>query len=150
MYLVRHAIAEDRESWSDEDDRRPLTPEGRSQAARLVGLLGAEPIEAVYSSPALRCRQTVEPLALHLGEPVREVEALREGGHPDDVLEFLLSAAKRTVVGCTHGDIVLGLVELLDAQGLLQDERKKYKKGSTWMLKATEGEIRRARYLPPP
>jgi probable phosphomutase (TIGR03848 family) len=48
-----------------------LDDKGRQQAAELVDRIGDLPIRAVVSSPLLRCRRTVEPLAAALGvEPV--------------------------------------------------------------------------------
>jgi probable phosphomutase (TIGR03848 family) len=48
-----------------------LDDKGRQQAAELVDRIGELPIRAVVSSPLLRCRRTIEPLAEALGiEPV--------------------------------------------------------------------------------
>jgi probable phosphomutase (TIGR03848 family) len=48
-----------------------LDDKGRQQAAELVDRIGDLPIRAVVSSPMLRCRRTIEPLAQALGvEPV--------------------------------------------------------------------------------
>jgi probable phosphomutase (TIGR03848 family) len=50
-----------------------LDDKGREQAAELVDRLGDVPIRAVVSSPLLRCRRTIEPLAERLGvEPLFE------------------------------------------------------------------------------
>ena len=40
-----------------------LDDKGREQAAGLIDRIGELPIRAVVSSPMLRCRRTVEPLA---------------------------------------------------------------------------------------
>jgi probable phosphomutase (TIGR03848 family) len=48
-----------------------LDDKGREQAAELVDRIGDLPIRALVSSPMLRCRRTIEPLAEALGvEPV--------------------------------------------------------------------------------
>jgi probable phosphomutase (TIGR03848 family) len=44
-----------------------LDDKGREQAAELIERLGDLPIRAVVSSPLLRCRRTIEPLAEALG-----------------------------------------------------------------------------------
>ncbi len=44
-----------------------LDDKGREQAAELVDRIGDLPIRAVVSSPMLRCRRTIEPLAEALG-----------------------------------------------------------------------------------
>ena len=40
-----------------------LDDKGREQAARLIDRVGDLPVRAVVSSPLLRCRRTIEPLA---------------------------------------------------------------------------------------
>jgi broad specificity phosphatase PhoE len=48
-----------------------LTDQGRAQAAAAADLLAAEPIVAVYASPALRATQTAAPIAERFGLEVR-------------------------------------------------------------------------------
>ncbi len=55
-----------------------LDDKGREQAAGLVDRIGELPIRAVVSSPLLRCRQTVEPLAAALGVEVDVDDRLAE------------------------------------------------------------------------
>jgi len=81
IYLVRHAHAE----WTPDEDR-PLSARGRARAVVVGELLSKLPIRAIYSSPARRALETVEPLAHRLQlEPVkvadlRERELLVEAG----------------------------------------------------------------------
>lgn len=56
----------------------PLDEVGRAQALALAERLAGEHISAVYSSPALRARQTAGPLAGRLGLPVRRSVLLRD------------------------------------------------------------------------
>jgi 8-oxo-dGTP diphosphatase len=74
--LVAHMDAGDRRLWAGDQDVRPLSELGRGQAARAAEALAVGPIDAFYSSPALRCRQTLAPLAARFGLPV--VPDLRE------------------------------------------------------------------------
>jgi 2,3-bisphosphoglycerate-dependent phosphoglycerate mutase len=73
LYLVRHAHA----NWSP-DEERTLSARGYANAERVGTLLCGFPIVAVYSSPYRRARETVEPLAAHLGLPIYEIDNLRE------------------------------------------------------------------------
>jgi Histidine phosphatase superfamily (branch 1) len=81
--LVRHAHA----PWSP-DESGGLSPEGRLAAERLAGILAAERIDAIYSSPYSRARETVDPLARRLSLAIHEIADLRErhlgGGAFDD------------------------------------------------------------------
>lgn len=77
LYLVRHAIAFDRDpgEWPD-DALRPLTPDGErrfAEAARGLQRLtpGAE-IDAVLSSPFVRAWRTAELLTEHARWPAPE------------------------------------------------------------------------------
>jgi probable phosphoglycerate mutase len=56
----------------------PLTDLGRQQALDLAERLAAEPVTAVYSSIAVRARQTAAPVAARHGLDVRVVDGLHE------------------------------------------------------------------------
>lgn len=59
--LLRHAQAIDRGHWHGAERDRPLTRFGGAQALDLIPLLAAFGVQAVHSSPWLRCTQTVLP-----------------------------------------------------------------------------------------
>ena len=73
FYFVRHADAE----WLP-DENRPLSTQGLEDAARVADILARFPIQAVYSSPYRRARQTISPLASQLDLPLRIEPDLRE------------------------------------------------------------------------
>ena len=55
----------------------------------------------------------------------------------------------QNAVLCTHGDVVRDLLDHFGRLGVkLKDHRME--KGSIWVFEAANGEITRARYLPPP
>jgi broad specificity phosphatase PhoE len=55
--LVPHCTSVARSGWTDSHDVRPLAELGLRQAAALVPEIGTD-VDAIYSSPAERCRQT--------------------------------------------------------------------------------------------
>ncbi len=72
LLLVRHAQT----SWNCEDRRLgrtdvPLDTEGVAQAGRLCQRLQDEFIDAIFSSPLVRARDTAEPTARHRGLAVQ-------------------------------------------------------------------------------
>ena len=143
MLLVRHADAGDRDEWDGPDHLRPLTDRGIREADALVTGLAGFSVERVLSSPFLRCTQTVEPLARHVGMAVEECDALAEGnGHA--ALELVRVLAGAAVVLCTHGDVIGDVLEAVPAP-----RRPPMKKGSVWALEAEDGVYVSARYLPP-
>ena len=78
LYIVRHAIAFERDAARWPDDRaRPLTPDGvrkfRKAARGLRQVAGAVP--RVLVSPLVRAKQTAELLTLEAGWPAAQEEA---------------------------------------------------------------------------
>ncbi len=154
VYLVRHAKAKRRASWTKPDHLRPLTKVGRGQAKALTTLFEAQPFSRLLSSPYLRCVQTLEPLAQTRGLPIESVDELGEGAPVDRALALIMStAADGPAALCTHGDVmelaVVALVALV-AAGVPIDGRLEFKKGATWILEIDGGAVTGARYLPPP
>jgi 8-oxo-dGTP diphosphatase len=149
VYVVRHGKAGSRSAWTDPDDQRPLTKAGRRQAAALADELDADAVTRVLSSPYVRCRQTVEPLAERLRLPVDLSEGLEEGAPLVETLALFDKLGDESAVLCTHGDVVGELLHHCARQGVrLDDDRME--KGSTWVFETEAGAIVAARYLPPP
>ncbi|MBA3366903.1 MAG: histidine phosphatase family protein, partial [Actinobacteria bacterium] len=108
VLLVRHASAGDRSDWEGDDALRPIDAGGRRQAKGLAELEYG--VTRVLSSPAVRCVQTVAPLAERLGLPVEERGELDEGSSRDTVGVLLEELADETAVLCTHGDVIQDLI----------------------------------------
>jgi broad specificity phosphatase PhoE len=133
--------AGDRRLWTADQDTRPLSELGRQQARYLCDELAREPINAVYSSGALRCLQSIEPLADRYGLSITVLPGLHETGWlppphwrnesfpaTDGPLGGAFAAgvgmqALRTiranhrggrVAACTHGDILPAIVLFLN------------------------------------
>jgi broad specificity phosphatase PhoE len=106
-------------------------------------------VERALSSPYLRCRQTLEPLAESIGTSVVDEPRLAEGTPFAEALA-LITAPGPTAAMSTHGDIVVGLVNHLISKGLTTPAKAGGSKASTWKLEIEKGEIIKARYLPPP
>lgn len=69
LYLVRHAIAEERGPAYPDDELRPLSAKGMAKfrkAAKGLAELGVS-VDRVLSSPLVRARQTADILAAELG-----------------------------------------------------------------------------------
>lgn len=79
LVLVRHALPiriDATEDGSPADP--PLSEVGRQQAERLPAALAADRVDALYTSPMTRARQTAEPLARALGLSPVVVDGLAE------------------------------------------------------------------------
>ena len=143
LLLVRHAVALRRKDWTRPDHLRPLTPLGYEQAEHLPALLADVAIDRILSSPAVRCVETVQPLAGRLALPVEEVPQLAEGAGA--AAAALARDLGGVVVLCSHGDVVPDLLEALGPDAIPADGDLSCAKGSTWVVE-DDGS---ARYLPP-
>jgi broad specificity phosphatase PhoE len=150
IYLVRHGKAGDRGHWDGPDDLRPLSKPGRKQAEGIAAHLADATIDRVVTSPYVRCRQSVEPLAEQRRLPVDLADELTEGTPLPDVLRLIEKVAHENTVLCTHGDVVGDVLHHLDTKDVPLGDVLKLEKGSTWMLEVEDGEIVSGRYLPPP
>ena len=150
IYVVRHAKAGSRGHWTGDDRQRPLSKKGIKQADALIEILQPFPITAVYSSPFLRCVQTVEPLARALKLPVKQTPSLAEGHGLAGAVELIGDPRLDEVVLSTHGDIVWELVEELVKRRVVKPSEGGFEKGSTWVVDYEDGSFTRARFIPAP
>jgi phosphohistidine phosphatase len=118
IWLLRHAMAEERAS-SGRDEDRALTSDGKARAEAVArGLAKLEPgIEAVITSPYRRARQTAEPAAraLELSARIRESEALEPSADPGRILEELAAEEAESVLLVGHQPHLGALLGLLVA-----------------------------------
>jgi len=123
VMIVRHGSAGDRAAWAGADALRPLDGIGREQATAISRLLAPRAPLTVLSSPAVRCVQTVAPLAERIGAAVEQLAALAEGAVPTTADLLGAGADRPPAVLCSHGDVIGHLI------GFDQPCRK----GSIWL-----------------
>jgi phosphohistidine phosphatase SixA len=154
--LVRHAHAGNKRHWSGPDAERPLSVRGWAQAEGLLETLAELRVERLLTSPSLRCRQTLLPLAAALDLELESVDDLGTDGDVDHLVELLAAADSDGAALCTHGEILDELFARLRARGDIHrgdipaEGRPRYEKGSTWVLEGAAAGRFHARYLPPP
>jgi 8-oxo-dGTP diphosphatase len=146
-YLVRHAHAGDKRAWHGPDALRPLSDPGRREAHGLLTQLRDYPINRIVSSPALRCLQTVAPLAQRRELAVERADVLGVDAEPDALLALLLDPAAAEAVLCSHGELIGTVLERL--LGPDSGDGLSWPKGSTWVLSVDGGHVNQSRYLPP-
>jgi 2,3-bisphosphoglycerate-dependent phosphoglycerate mutase len=78
VLLIRHAESVAPGISGFDEYSRPLTAKGMRDASQLCDTLSSMRIDAAYSSPYLRARQTIEPIAQARGLAIDIVEDLRE------------------------------------------------------------------------
>jgi exopolyphosphatase/guanosine-5'-triphosphate,3'-diphosphate pyrophosphatase len=150
VYWVRHAAAVRRGEWRGAEKLRPLTGGGHRQAHRLLRLFEDVSIAHLLTSPDLRCRQTLEPLAALRGLPIRSDARLGAGRSTWGALSLLGELGADAAVLCSHGDVIPRVIERLCDEGVRLEHELVCEKGSVWIVEAEPGRRARARYQPPP
>ena len=150
FYVVRHAKSGSRSHWSGDDRLRPLTKKGEKQAEALVSILEPFPISAIFSSPFLRCVQTVHPLARARKLKIKQMPSLGEGRGLAGAMQILGDPKLKRAILSTHGDIVWELVEELVKRRVVKAGEGGFDKGATWVVDVEDGSFVRARYIPAP
>lgn len=126
VIALRHAKATPRSEWDGTDASRPLTDRGRKQAKSIVGPLRAFGVRRIVSSDAVRCIETVTPLARALDRKIVKTEKISQDAWEDgdsdlrSVVGRRIRAGKPAVV-CSHGPVLPGLLsEIALATGTIQ------------------------------
>ncbi|MGV0742023.1 8-oxo-(d)GTP phosphatase MutT1 [Mycolicibacterium sp. XJ870] len=146
VLIVRHATAGSRSRFKGEDRKRPLDKHGRAQAESLVEQLLAFGATTLYAADRLRCHQTLEPLAEELGVDVHNEPMLTEEAYSADhkgARSRVLDIAGRagTPVICTQGKVIPDLIAWWCQRANVQPETTGNRKGSTWVLSLSDGEL---------
>src|ERR671912_26928 len=96
--FVWHADAGLRSAWSGADQWRGLVDAGHREARALVGMLADLTVLRILSSPSLRCRQTVLPLALACGLDVEPCWQLGPSAAAEDAMGLITDPATASSV----------------------------------------------------
>jgi 8-oxo-dGTP diphosphatase len=121
------------------------------QAEALVSAFADVDLKRILSSPHVRCRQTVQPLALRRGLTLEIAPELEEGAKTEDAVALVeRAAASGPAVLCSHGDVIPEVISRLVTLGMVIDGEPGWKKGSIWALERDATRFVRARYLGTP
>jgi phosphohistidine phosphatase len=100
LYIVRHAIAEEREEFAKkklEDSLRPLTIKGKKRMQKIISKLKTElkELDLVVTSPFVRAKQTAVLISDMVGKPkVIESAELVPHAAPQAFVRWLKSEGK--------------------------------------------------------
>lgn len=152
VMIVRHGTAGSKASYKGDDRKRPLDKHGRAQAESLVDQLLAFGATTLYAADRVRCHQTIEPLAQELGVEVHNEPLLTEEAYTSDkkaargrVLD--IAARAGTPVICTQGKVIPDLIAWWCERANVRPETSGNRKGSTWVLSLSAGELVAADYM---
>ncbi|MGH3691470.1 MAG: NUDIX hydrolase [Microbacterium sp.] len=126
VIALRHAKATPRSEWDGSDASRPLTERGRKQAKSIVGPLRAFGVRRIVTSDAVRCIETVTPLARALDRKSVKTAKISQDAWEDGESDLRSVVGRRVragkpVVLCSHGPVLPGLLsEIALATGTIQ------------------------------
>lgn len=139
LILLRHAKAIPRDNWQNDDLDRPLSALGEQQAKRLISSLKPFQIREIHSSSAVRCYETINPLARALSldyfftDSLTEYVFDRSPSRTFKYIDRLLENDHATLV-CGHNPILPKyLAEKFSRQGFDVSEGH-LKPGEAWIL----------------
>lgn len=133
VVVVRHAEKGPR---AEDDLKTPLSAEGRKRAEALAHALGVLGVEVVYTSDALRTKQTVGPLAA-----ARNIEPLEHTNVDELLLEIRSKQRGKVILVAGHSNTVPEIVAKLGGGDIGQIDDKKYDELFLVVLRPT-GEAR--------
>jgi broad specificity phosphatase PhoE len=163
LEIFIHMDAVSRNEWTGHGDDRPLTELGKQQSQRIAEeMTAAGPIAALYSSPAVRCRESLTQLAEKTGLPVQIAALFKDtqgykapagwehgDGKGPDPLGGAQSAGSAfrsltnmheavpdggRAVLCSYGDIVPALLAFLSGANGLDMPPRLDKKGAVYTV----------------
>lgn len=146
LVLLRHAKAVKREDWDGDDGDRPLAHVGQLQAKRLFPLYFPYAIKEIHSSDAMRCIETIEPMARTMQlTPIfsTDLSEYRYTKDKEASLDYAQDLLNRGVAGviCSHNPILPKLLKKLIGKKNFKQLDGKLEPGQSWVLHHRDGEI---------
>ena len=120
----------------------------------MASLLMKHKVRRIISSPAIRCVQTMQPLADAAKVPIELWDGLGRDADATRILEAFTDQDNHNAVLCTHGEVLHQLllaenVRRIARRGRLSPRRLLIK-GSAWRLEiTTNGRVSKLNHLRP-
>jgi 8-oxo-dGTP diphosphatase len=137
LEIFIHMDAVDRNAWQGAPDYRPLTPLGERQSERIAEELTSGPVQAMYSSQAVRCRASLAPLAARVGQPVQVLPEFQDTAEKalGALNEIHAAVPDGRAVLCSYGDVVPALLNYLTSAWGQANPARDNRKGAVFTLR---------------
>ena len=143
--LLRHAKAVTRDEWQGDDDR-PLDSLGQIQANRLLALYQVYNLEQIHTSDAIRCYDTVNPMAKGLGIKLEVTGKLSESTYKKDkekAFDYAKDLIKEDarILLCSHNPILPKMLNKLTKKSDVDADEGKLSPADAWVIHRNGKEI---------
>ncbi|MBJ7507409.1 MAG: histidine phosphatase family protein [Candidatus Nanopelagicus sp.] len=146
LILLRHAKAITRDEWQGDDDDRPLDPLGENQSKRLLPMYQVYNLSQIHTSDALRCYNTVQPIAKGLNLKLEVTAKLSESTYRKDkdkafdyAKELLKSEINAMI--CSHNPILPKMLNKLTKKSDVDADEEKLSPADGWVIHRNGKEI---------
>ncbi len=146
IVLLRHAEAVERDGWQGDDGDRPLTDKGQRQVSELITSMRVFDIKEIHTSDAIRCFETVKPIAGAYGiRPVvnsdlSEYTYSRDKASAARYIKNLFERDEAIMV-CGHNPILSKIVKKLARRLDMYKEDFSLGKGDAFIIHRSNGKI---------
>jgi 8-oxo-dGTP pyrophosphatase MutT (NUDIX family)/phosphohistidine phosphatase SixA len=146
LILLRHATAVAPHEWDGDDGDRPLNYIGQTQAATLARILAPYFLESIHTSDAVRCIQTVEPLAKKSAIRLKISQDLSEYKNPGmsaaavKYAEQFFASGESTLI-CSHAPILPRILKRIIGGQKIMEPLSSLQPGCGWVVHHNRGAI---------
>ena len=146
LILLRHGKAIAREEWEGDDGDRPLAQLGQIQSMRMLAKYLPFGITEIHTSDAVRCYETVAPIARSLKLDMIYWTELSEYAYEKDkkaainVVNDIIESEAHAIV-CGHNPVLPGIVAKLIGKKSFKELDHGLLPGESWILHHRDGEI---------
>ena len=155
LILLRHGKAIAREEWEGDDGDRPLAQLGQIQSMRMLAKYFPFGIAEIHTSDAVRCYETVAPMARSLSLDMIYWTELSEYAYEKDkkaainVVNDIIESEAHAVV-CGHNPVIPGIVAKFIGKKNFKGLDHGLMPGEAFILHHRDGEIIAIDWMPAP
>ena len=146
LILLRHGKAITREEWEGDDGDRPLAQLGQLQSKRMHAIYLPFAVTEIHSSDAVRCYETVSPMARSMSLNLVYWSELSEYAFEKDkkaainVVNDIIESEARAIV-CGHNPVIPGIVAKFIGKKNFKELDHGLLPGEAWILHHRDGEV---------
>jgi 8-oxo-dGTP diphosphatase len=146
LILLRHGKAIAREEWEGDDGDRPLAQLGQQQSKRMHAIYQPFAVTEIHSSDAVRCYETVSPIARAMSLNLVYWTELSEYAFEKDkkaainIVNDIIESQARAIV-CGHNPVIPGIVAKYIGKKNFKELDHGLLPGEAWILHHRDGEI---------